>query len=147
MRSVLVEFCSLTHGFRMNVSSLVCNEPVCGLQSGEHGKTSLKYFLNILYSPWQHMVKNDFAPACHKCYNEHLGKVSNHANLTNSSTWNNTPQSGRVFSKSSKLLYVLLSNVKCVDLRSAIQSHSHLNIFAESTRFVSSKMIIFLESK
>ena len=41
------------------------------------GGSMVKLLLNTfwIYSPWQHMVKNDFAPACHKCYNEHeLGK-------------------------------------------------------------------------
>ena len=40
------------------------------------GGSMVKLLLNTfwIYSPWQHMVKSDFAPACHKCYNEQLGK-------------------------------------------------------------------------
>ena len=96
------------------------------------------------------MVKDDFAPACHKCYNEQLGK-SQTMQISQTRVRRLTLLEEDVFFPNTQnylLVCVLLSNVKCVDLRSAaIQSHSHLNIFAESTIFVSSKMIIFLESK
>ena len=67
------------------------------------------------------MVKNDFAPACHKCYNEQLGK-SQTMQISQTRVRRITLLEEDVFFSNTQnylLVGVLLSNVKCVDLRSA----------------------------
>ena len=108
------------------------------------GESMVKLLLNSfwIYSPWQHMVKNDFAPACHKCYNEQLGK-SQTMQISQTRVRRITLLEEDVFFSNTQnylLVGVLLSNVKCVDLRSAaIHKVIHIWIYLQNRLYLSAQ--------